>query len=82
MNLVKCPSCGKRVMTLGDLIGKLEDSSGYELFLYEKEYKLCTTDTKNKILEAFKEREVRSWKIIYSDDCETSIKITLESECD
>lgn len=82
MNLVKCPSCGKKVITLGDLIGKLEDSGSYKLFLYEREYELFTTDTKNKILEVFKEREVRSWEIIYSDDCETSIKITLESECD
>lgn len=82
MNLVKCPSCGKRVITLGDLIGRLEGNSDYELFLYEKDYKLCTTNTKNKMLEMFKEREVRSWYIVYSDDCETSIRITLESGCD
>lgn len=82
MSLIKCPSCGKRVMTLGDLIDRLEGNSDYELFLYEKDYKLCTTNTKNKMLEIFKEREVRSWYIIYSDDCETSIRITLESERD
>ena len=48
MSLVKCPSCGKRVMTLGDLIDRLEGNSDYELFLYEKDYKLCTTNTKTK----------------------------------
>lgn len=82
MSLLKCPSCGKRKVTLADLIDRLEDNRDYELYLYEKEYKLCVTSTKNKVLELFKEREVRSWKIIYSDDCETVINITLESECD
>ena len=80
MSLIQCPNCGKRKVTLGDLIDRLENNNDYDLYLYEKEYKLCVASTKNKMLELFKEREVRSWKIVYSDDCDTVINITLESE--